>query len=237
MGNGIYIAMSGAVAQSEALDVTANNVANASTVGFRSERVTFGEAMTRAQGKDSAFVGARGGSTDDTAGTLVSTGNPLDLALVGDGYFGVDTANGVRYTRAGNFRLDDKGTIVSADGNAARAVGGGHLVLPPGAGAITVGADGTVSAGETKIGNLEIVRFMPQALSREGATLLAAKGPGQAADGVEVVSGSLEGANFNVVRGVIDLVRISRTYEALHRMIESYRQIDERTARDVGGPA
>jgi flagellar basal-body rod protein FlgF len=237
MSSGIYIAASGAVAQANALDVTANNVANAGTAGFRAERVTFQTFLGKATGKDTAFVQLGGSRADESAGALRQTGNPLDLALEGDGYFAVDTPRGPRYTRAGEFRLDDEGRLVNASGMAARARGGGELIVPKDAGEITVGADGTVTAGGAEIGALEIARFAPGILQREGASLYAAPEGALATAGElpKVISGAVEGANFNVVRGMVDLVKISRTYEALHRVIESYRQIDERTAREIGG--
>jgi flagellar basal-body rod protein FlgF len=237
MGSGIYTAVSGAVAQSQALDVVANNVANAGTAGFRAERASFQEALGKATGQDQHFVGVKGGGTDQTAGRLVDTGNPLDLAIDGDGYFGVNTPQGPRYTRAGNFRLDQEGRIVTADGLAVRQKGGGQVTVPPDAAEISVSPDGTVSADGQVVGMIEVVRFTSGTLVREGASLYAPRGPlAVAGDPPQVVAGALEEGNFNVVRGMIDLVKVSRVYEALHRMIESYRQIDERTARDLGGP-
>jgi flagellar basal-body rod protein FlgF len=240
MGNGIYVALSGAVAQGDAMDVTAHNVANASTVGYHAERIRFTEALGQASGKDLTFVTAKSGKTDNSEGAIRTTDNPLDLALSGpDTYFGIDTPRGVRYTRAGNFKLDDQGTMVNADGFPVRAQGGGTLSIPPGTADIQISDDGRVTADNVEIGAIEIGKFTPTALTREGSTLLIARGPsGEINDGdLKVVSGALEQANFNVVRGVMDLVRISRNYEALHRMIETYKEVDSRTARDVGGPA
>ena len=238
MGSGIYIPLSGAVAQQTALDVTANNVANASTAGFRAERVSFGTVLGRASGKDSAFVQVGGTKPDFSKGSLRETGNPLDLALAGDGFFAVDTPRGPRYTRAGDFRLDADGKLVNSDGLAARARGGGQLTVPREATDVVVGADGTITADGAEIGALELARFAPGILQREGANLFVAPAGAMTTAGQmpEVVAGAVEQANFSVVRGVVDLVKISRAYEALHRMIESYKQIDERTAREVGGP-
>ena len=237
MGNGIYTALAGAVAQSEALDVTANNVANASTAGFRAERVSFHEQLTRATGNRMVFVGATGGKTDGAQGALRQTGAPLDAALVGDAWFAVDTPRGVRYTRDGAFRTDAGGMIVTSVGLAVRARGGGNLVIPPGAATVAIGGDGTVEADGEAIGQLELARFAPSAMVREGESLMIARGPAQAVGAdVEVVGGAIEQSDFEIVRGVVDLVRVSRTYEALHRMIERYRDIDSRTARDIGGP-
>jgi flagellar basal body rod protein FlgG len=238
VGSGIYISLSGAVAQQTAMDVTANNVANASTSGFRAERVSFGAVLGRASGADSRFVQVGATRADGTSGNLRETGNPMDLALAGDGFFAVDTPGGPRYTRAGDFRLDAGGRLVNGAGLAARARGGGALVIPPGASDVVIGPDGTVTADGAEVGALELARFAPGVLAREGANLYVAPANALRAAGdlPEVVAGAVEQANFSVVRGVVDLVKISRAYEALHRMIQSYKQIDERTAREIGGP-
>jgi flagellar basal-body rod protein FlgF len=170
-------------------------------------------------------------ATDGSAGALVKTGNPLDVALDGDGFFGVETARGVRWSRAGNLRLDAEQRLVTGDGNPVRARGGGAITLPQSAQEIVVAEDGTISADGEAVGAIELARFAPNAVAREGASLFAARGPALPGEGPKVVSGALESGNFNVVRGVVDLVRVSRTYDALHRMIESYREMDERTAR------
>ncbi len=234
MGSGIYVAMAGAVAQSDALDTVANNIANAGTTGFRAERLRFTQALARARGKDAAYVRAAGGNTDTTAGNIEQTGNPLDLTLTtGDGYFAVDTARGVRYTRAGHFNLDAGGRLVTPDGAPLRSVTGKPIIAPAGAG-VTIRTDGSVMTGDEVVGVLDLQRFRPQDLSREGATLYVAHAAPQAGPKPEVSSGAVEQGNFNVVRGVVDLVRVSRTYEALHRMIESYKEIDQRAARGSG---
>jgi flagellar basal-body rod protein FlgF len=238
MGNGIYIALSGAVAQSTALDVVSENVANAGTAGFRAERLSFGKYLGTANGKDSAFVQAAQTKTDTSPGQMRETGNPLDLALQGDGFFAIDTPRGVRYTRAGDFQLDGQGRIVNPDGFAARAKGGGAIKVPPDASQVTVGDDGTVYADENEVGKLELARFAPgNALHETGSLFMAAPGAQPNIGPMpQVHAGAIEQGNFNVVRGIVDLVKVERSYEAMHRMIESYKQIDDRTARDIGGP-
>jgi flagellar basal-body rod protein FlgF len=236
MASGIYTAMTGAVAQSQALDVTANNIANGDTTGFRAQRVSFAEAL--AQKPTMIHTGIAGGAPDSTRGTFRDTGNPLDCAINGEGWFGVQTPQGVKYTRAGDFRLDDDGRLVTANGNAVRAQGGGELSIPPGAAEIHIEGDGSLVADGSPVGQLEVARFAPGALEQAGQNLFVAKAgmkPLTGGDAPEIVSGTLESSNFETVRGVIDLVKISRVYEALHRMVETYKQIDERSARDIGG--
>jgi flagellar basal-body rod protein FlgF len=236
MGSGIYIATSGAVAQDSALDVTANNIANASTAGYKAQRVSFGEALANTQSRDAAFTGLAGMTTDGASGALRQTGNPLDMALVGDGYFAVNTPAGVRYTRAGDFRLDGEGRLVNGDGLIARAAGGGELRIPPDATNLTVERDGQILSGEDAVGQLELARFDPTALRREGDNLYAAIGPAKVGASVEVESGAIEQSNVNVVRGMVDLVKVSRTYESLMRMIQGYRDMENAAARGIGRP-
>ena len=236
MSSGIYIAAGGAVAQSNALDATANNIANATTTGFHGDRVTFREAMTQAKSADMAAVGSGTARVDSQAGALSQTGNPLDLALEGDGYFSVQTKDGARYTRAGNFRLDDSRQLVTTDGNTVRGEGGASISIPEDVKQISISADGEVFADEESVGKLELTRFASKSLKREGSTLFAAKGAPEAGDPPKVRSGMLEASNVNVVRGVIDLVKVSRTYESLMRVIQSYADVESRAARELGGP-
>ena len=236
MSSGIYIAAAGAVAQSTALDATANNIANATTAGFRGDRVTFREALATARSPDVELVGAGTTRVDSQAGALTATENPLDLALDGDGYFGVQTPGGPRYTRAGNFQLDDQRNLVTPDGFAVRGEGGAPINVPADATSVAVGLDGTVSADGAELGKLELVRFAPTQVKREGGTLFSATGKPTTGDPPKVRSGMLEASNVNIVRGMVDLVKVSRTYESLMRMIQGYHDVESRAARELGAP-
>lgn len=237
MGSGIYIATSGAVAQDRALDVAANNIANASTSGYKAKRATFGQELARTRSNDAAFAGVAEIATDSSAGPIRATDNPLDVAIQGEGYFAVNIPNGVRYTRAGDFRLDSQGRLVNSAGLAARGAGGTEIRVPPDVGDVSIEGDGRVMAGQDQVGQLELARFAPASLSREGDNLYAASAA-PLADGppVLLLSGALEGANVNVVRGMVDLVKVSRTYDSLMKMIQGYRDIDAAAARGLGRP-
>jgi flagellar basal body rod protein FlgG len=108
--------------------------------------------------------------------------------------------------------------------------------VPPDAKSLAIAGDGSVDADGQSIGQLKIARFAPAQLSRAGGALFTATGK-ELTGGTapELQPGALEGANFNVVRGMTDLIRISRNYESLHRMIESYRDMDDRAAKAIGG--
>jgi len=236
VSNGIYAATAGAVAQSNALDATANNIANASTTGFHGDRVLFREALAAARSPDLANVATATARVDSQAGALLPTGNPLDLALEGDGYFAVTSPAGTRYTRAGNFQLDAAHNLVTADGYAVRGEGGAPLNVPPDAQVLAVAADGTVSADGATLGKLELARFAPNQLRREGGSVFSATGRPLAGDPPKVHSGMLESSNVNVVRGVVDLVKVSRTYESLMKIIQGYHDVESRAARELGTP-
>ncbi len=236
MSSGIYVATAGAVAQSNALDTTANNIANASTVGFHADRVQFREALGKARSVDTALVDSGTARVDHEPGALQQTDNPLDLALDGDGYFGVQTPQGPRYTRAGNLTIDDQHKLVNAEGDVMRGEGGAPITVPPDAQVVSVAQDGTVMADGNSVGKLELVRFAPNQLRREGGTLFAATGAPQPGDPPKVRSGVLEQSNVNVIRGVVDLVKVSRTYESLMQVIQGYKDVEDRAARDIGAP-
>lgn len=237
MSSGIYLATAGAVAQSNALDATANNIANASTTGFQADRITFREALSGAKSPDTSLVSAGTRRVDTQYGALAQTGNPLDLAIEGDGMFAVDTPNGARYTRAGNFRVSDDGTLSTVDGFAVRGEGGARITIPSDAKVLGVNADGEVTADGETLGKLELVTFKYNQLAREGGTLFRATGKPEAGGEPPIVrNGMLESSNVNVVRGVVDLVKVSRTYESLMRVIQGYHDVESRAARDLGGP-
>lgn len=237
---GIYVATAGAVAQTNALDAAANNIANASTAGFHGDRITFSEVLGKAKSADTAVVGAGTARVDSQAGALTPTGNPLDVALEGDGYFAIQTPQGNRYTRAGNFTLDAQHELVTADGAKVLGDNGSAISVPPDAREIGIAEDGTVSADGQRVGKLQVARFAPNQLKREGGTQFSATGQPLGFDSTnpapKVRSGMLEGSNVDVVHSVVDLVKVSRTYESLMKMIQNYHDVESRAARDLGGP-
>lgn len=240
MSDGIYSALSGAIAQQQSLDIVANNVANAGTVGFRADRVAFREAVNRAQGGPTPdtlrYVTVSRVTTDESAGPLTQTGNPLDLAISGDGMFAVRTPQGIRYTRAGSFRMDAEGVVRTSAGHPVLAAGGdasSQVVVPPGAQQITVGDDGSLSADGQVVGRFRVEQFAEGALEKQGLTMYVARGQGRPAEG-QVMQGYLEGANVSPVAGMNELISASRSFEVFQRVIKAFKHIDERAARDVG---
>jgi flagellar basal body rod protein FlgG len=114
--------------------------------------------------------------------------------------------------------------------------GGSAISIPPETKLVSVGADGTVSADGNDVGQLELVRFAMSQVKREGGNLVSAIGRPQAGDPPKVRSGMLETSNVNVVRGMVDLIKVSRTYDSLMKMIQGYHDIESRAARELSGP-
>ncbi|MBV1861343.1 MAG: flagellar basal-body rod protein FlgF, partial [Nannocystaceae bacterium] len=214
MSDGLYVAMSGAIAQERALDVTANNVANGNSTGFRAQRVTFAEVLG-GQGNLS-FVSAEEAAVDTSKGEIRTTGNPLDVAVDGDGWFAMETPEGPRYTRSGAFRIGPGGTLMDERGNGVLDVGNKPLLIPPGAKEVTVDPAGQLIADGVPLGQIQIVSLNDGKLRNEGGNLYSAPGGVKAVENAAVVSGHLEQANFDPVRGMVDLIRISRNHESLH---------------------
>ena len=175
MDSGYYAAMTGLVARTQALDTAAANLANAQTPGYRAEREYFRSVMLGPDALDSQLgrtvnnFGLLGGDRLDMAqGALTATGNPLDLAIEGEGFFQVQTARGLRYTRDGGFHRSQGGQLVTAAGEAVLSDAGKPIQLPPGD--VTVGADGVVSVSGGVVAKVGVFTFPSSAqLTPEGA--------------------------------------------------------------------
>jgi len=250
MSDGIYTALSGSLAQQHSLDVIANNVANASTAGFRGDRVVFGELLAGAQAKGGAvdprqsgplrtdqFVRVEENQLDRTAGGLRQTGNKLDVALNGDGFFKVRTENGDRLTRAGNFMMREGGELTSMEGYAVIGEDDAPIVLPRDVKDIRIETDGIIRADGQEVAKFSLRTVADQAhLQREGTTTYTIKAGTEVvpAGRIEVSQGYLESSNVNPVNGLNELITVNRSFDALQRVIQNFQQIDQRTARDIG---
>lgn len=241
MSDGIYSALSGAVAQERSLEVVANNIANVGTTGFRGDRLTFAESLTRATETPGVptsirYVTVDRQLVDESAGPVRQTGNPLDMAISGEGYFSVSTENGERYTRDGRFMADADGTVRSYGGHPLLTVGengrpGPPLVIPRGVANLSISEDGTVSSGDQVFGRVRIVDIPSTSLNHEGNTLFTSDTPVTQRESVSVLSGWLEGANVGPIAGMNELIATTRTFEAFQRVIQGFRDIDNRTAQ------
>jgi flagellar basal body rod protein FlgG len=207
-----------------------NNLANAETPGFKAERA-FARLMGAGQ---SPVIGA---TTDLSEGAFKPTGNPLDIALVGDTrFFIVETGAGERLIRGGALRLDDDNRLVDAGGRTLLKEGGGAIVVPPGS-RLTIGQDGTVAADGVSIGRLRVDRVPgPDFLEHEAAGLF------RALDGREPVQdpdrgvrqGMLEDSNVSTLDSMVDLITIQRAYAAVQGGVRTLDGILDTIANRIG---
>jgi flagellar basal-body rod protein FlgF len=245
MSTGIWSAASGAVAQTAALDVAANNVANATTPGFRSETAIFRQTLVNAMAKNSGtssqrFAVSRTTSPDFRPGQIVHTGRSLDVSIPDDrGFFAVESAQGERYTRAGSFRVSVDGTLVTADGH--KVLGANHrpVQISPDATAIEISPDGAISAGGEPTGaSIAVFTFQNlNGLEKQGDILFRARPDAGRAQPHTVMleSGALEQSNANAISSMTTLVNASRQFEMVAKVIEAFSQTEHKAATNIMG--
>jgi flagellar basal-body rod protein FlgG len=254
MFRALNTAASGMVAQQLNLDNIANNLANASTAGFRKRRLQFqdllyqnlvmpGAAATQQTTISAGLqigLGSRSSASEmiQSQGDFTATGNPLDLAIQGQGFFQIQMPNGdIAYTRSGTFHLDSQGQMVTADGNPLQP----SITIPTSATTVTIGTDGTVSItqpGQTaaqQVGTIQLAQFAnPGGLNSLGSNLFlpttasgdALLGTPGGSDGLGTIQqGSLEQSNVNVVEEFVQMILAQRAYESNSKVAQAADQM------------
>ncbi len=263
MWRGLYIAGAGMITETKRTDTLANNLANANTTGFkRDEAISreFEPMLIRRindginkndvtsfkqfhVGNQFPEVGTLGlGSrideiaTEHTQGAFETTGNPLDLAISGEGYFAIQTANGVRYTRDGNFYKSANGQIQTVNGQTVLGTNGQGITIPQDAVQIMVGSKGEVYADDQQIGQLQLVQFNNRrAVLKQGNNLYFPQEGAQPQPATgEVQQGLLERSNTNVVSEMVELINNHRLYEAGAKAVTTQDSMLEKSVGEVG---
>ena len=209
-------------AQELRLNIIANNIANIATPGFKRDVPVFEGFILKAT------------ATHFSQGDIQATGNKLDLALQGPGFFQIETPNGIRYTRNGAFTISSTGQIVNMEGYPVV----GPETVPEGTLELTVTGDGRLLADEVEIGQFELLEFEDtRVLAKEGYNNFRVKVEGitgTPAEETTVQQGALERSNFNVVQEMINLIDTIRTFEAAQKVILSFEEADQKSINDVG---
>ncbi|MCX7925584.1 MAG: flagellar basal-body rod protein FlgF [Fimbriimonadales bacterium] len=227
MLRGLYVAAEGMAARQKAQDAIANNLANLNTTGFKADRPVFETVyerqLYRLQGAQSQPIGALSAGavlrelyTDFQPGALTTTGNPLDLAIDGAGFFAIQTPQGVRYTRNGAFQLNSQGALVTREGYPVLGVNNQPIQVPRNA-AIHIGENGVVLANGAPMGQLLIVQGN---LAKDPDGFFV--GAAQPLASPRVVSGALEASNVSMVREMVSMIELIRAYETHQKAIHAH---------------
>jgi len=258
MTRGLYIGASGMLAETQRQNIIANNLANVNTTGYKRDiplSKEFPSMLIRRIREDRfdvtptriieqrPIVGTLGLGVipDDTAhdftapASLIETGNKLDLSILGDGFFAIQTKFGVRYTRNGNFMLDSQGQLVTTEGNFVLGENGPIKITSSN---IQFDENGKVFVDEKLVDRLQIVDFpKPYSLTKVGNNMFIpvdANITPQSATDAKVRSGFLESSNVNVVSEMVDMITALRAYEANQRVITAQNETLGRAINEVG---
>ena len=223
MQSGLYVALSAQVALQNRLETIAQNVANGSSAGYRGSEMKFNAVLSKMSNPQVSFVSSGSGLIKRGSGPVVKTGNPLDLAVKGDGWLSISTPNGPAYTRDGRMRMDTAGNLVSMNGAPFLDAGGAPIQLDPTADQPAIGEDGTITQKGNRAGVLGLYKLPGNAqLSRVEGGAFTSSVPGtpivdSAADGV--IQGYVEQSNVNPMTEMTRLIYVQRAFDGVSSTI------------------
>lgn len=236
MYKGIYIALSGMVLREQQINTIAQNLANVSTTGYKKDDVAFKDYL---MGADIAPNGVSDGrrmarmgtvATDFSAGPMVNTGNPMDLAIAGDGFFSLE---GGLYTRRGDFTINAEGSLVDQAGTLVMGQNG-PINIADATGPVVFGPDGSVSVDGQLLDKLNIVKFDDNsALTRGGNGTFKSEAQPQTVINAEVKQGFLEASNVNAITEMVHMISAQREFESFRGVITSFDSAASKITNDL----
>lgn len=219
-------------------EVIANNLANATTTGFKRDDIVIrggAQGMPGTGGGDTSPAPPTIQWTDYSQGEIRPTGRSLDVAIDGNGFLAVQTPQGERYTRAGALNMNAEGYLVTSEGHVVLGTAG---PIPVRSSRITVAPDGQISDGTRTIGTLKVVDFpRPYRLTKEGHGLFApsdASAVPQPAQNYQVVGGAVEASNVKPIEVMVSMIEVLRNYEALQRTIQAVDDANRQSTSEIG---
>lgn len=239
MQSSFYVGMSGQIAIEKRLQTVANNVANMNTAGFRADGVRFETVLSQAGATPVSYVSEGDTFISRRAGDMTKTDNPLDIAIQGDGWFGIKTPTGIAYTRDGRLKMSASGEITTLNNYPVLDAGGSSLIVDPDAGPPTIAADGMMTQGGRQIGAVGLFGIDPAAqLTR---TVNSGVIPSMAATPVldftanGMVQGYSEGSNVNPVLEMSKLIEIQHALDSVTQMNQTSDSSMQDAIKTLGG--
>lgn len=236
MENTILAVISRQMSIQREMDTLANNIANSSTDGFKSERMRFAEHLVDIGNNQTiAFVKDAGVIRDFSDGPLRSTGNPLDVAIRGEGFFEIETEDGVLYTRSGRLHLDPIGMLINAEGQAVLGTDGLPIITFPGDTAIVIDPNGRVTSESGELGYLSLVAFDDLSkMVKVGNGLYDTNQDTLVADESTIVQGSLEGSNVVSITEMTRMISLLRSYQASQALGDQEHDLRRKAISVIG---
>ncbi len=242
MENTLFVALSRQMGLRRQMDVVANNIANMNTNGFQGEKMMFVQHLVRSRGGESVlgeklnYVRDIATIRDTSKGPITQTGNPLDVAIQGDGYFTIETRAGEQFTRNGRFQLDATGQLVTHSGDPVMSSSGQPFFFGPTDTQITITGDGTVSTENGSLGKLRIVQFENDLALQQTGSILYRADPQNRAEEIEfpkLLQGSLESSNVQPIIELTRMIETHRSYEGVKSFIDKEDERQKTMIREV----
>lgn len=241
----LYVGLSRQETLQRALDIAANNIANADTVGFKLEQQLVREEPASPPSfspgdRPVSYVLDQGIVRDFSQGGLEESGNAYDIAIEGDGFYSIQTATGTLYTRNGQFTVDNKNQLVTKAGDPVLGNNGRPITLDPTQGEAHVAKDGTISQKGASVGRLGVVRFADLAsLKKAGGNLFEAPADAVSTPAGDAVThqGMIEKSNVQPILEITNLIEITRAYERVAKMMDQTGDLSSRAIERLGRAA
>jgi flagellar basal-body rod protein FlgF len=241
MQNGFYVSLSAEVALEQRLDTIADNIANMNTVGYRATGVSFESEMARAGDARLSYASRGSDFISRRLGGLIKTDNTLDFAVQGDGWFGIETPQGVAYTRDGRAKIDESGILRTLNGDSILDAGGAPILVDAGAGPLTVSADGMITQNGRQVGAIGLFAIDPTAKLRraENSGVVPDKPATPILEFTRdgVVQGAVEGSNVDPVREMTRLIEVTRTFDSVAAETSQSESSLQDAIKALGSPA
>ena len=224
MDNAGYVTLTRMTGLHREMQVIANNIANASTAGFRREGVVFSEFVVGTERLEPSLSMALGNTrqTYQLQGAFTQTNGSFDMAIEGEGFFQLETPQGPRLTRAGVFTPNQASELVNMDGHRLLDQGGAPIFVPPDARSIGLARDGTLSADGEPFAQVGLVRPVdPVTVTREAGTLFVVDGAIEPVEAPMILQGFVEESNVNPIIEMTRMIEVQRAYERGQKMLES----------------